>query len=188
VSPSRAFISARAIGDTQLTWPGAKSASLGADDRDRIFGFARGGVGDGRAEEYLVAPLLSSRVDHLGASRPLRREADALIDLAQAPLALDVVAVLGAVAVAGRPCHGLHDSRALDPQHSVMAARPPRASSYCQSLKKRLGRGGSADLRAVDEVDEAVAPALSRVLTEARGPTIERIRRIAGRLALRATP
>jgi hypothetical protein len=27
VSPSRAFISARAIGDTQLTWPRAKSAS-----------------------------------------------------------------------------------------------------------------------------------------------------------------
>ena len=50
-----------------------------ADDRDRGFASVRGGVGDGRAEEHLVAPLLLSRVDDLGSFQPLRQEADATI-------------------------------------------------------------------------------------------------------------
>jgi hypothetical protein len=60
-----------------------------ADDRDRIFGSVLGGVGDGRAEKDLVQPLLLSRVDDLGAFQPLRQEADAPIDLAEAALAID---------------------------------------------------------------------------------------------------
>src|ERR1700722_16897839 len=74
-----------------------------ADDRDRGFGSVLGGVGDGRAEEHLVAPFLLSRVDPRGAFEPLRQEANAPVDLAQAPLAVDVVAVFRPVAVAGRP-------------------------------------------------------------------------------------
>jgi hypothetical protein len=65
------------------------------------------GVGDGRAEEYLVAVFLALRVDHLGNLQPFRQKADAAVDLAQPLLAVDVVAVLGAVAVAGRPGHHL---------------------------------------------------------------------------------
>jgi hypothetical protein len=47
---------------------------------------------------------LPSRVDDLGALQPLCQEADAPADLAQAPLAADVVTVLRPIAVAGRPC------------------------------------------------------------------------------------
>src|SRR5580693_38154 len=63
-----------------------------------------------------------------------------------------------------------------------------RIESFRESLKKSLCRGGGADLRAIDEVDEAVLSALRRVLAEALGPTIEHVPRIAGRFALRATP
>src|SRR5258708_499748 len=71
--------------------------------------------------------------------------------------------------------------------------RPPACcsspiESVRESLKKRLGGGGGADLRAVDEVNEAVVTALSRVSAEAVGPTVERVRRIAGRFVLRAAP
>src|ERR1700730_17131354 len=60
--------------------------------------------------------------------------------------------------------------------------------SVRESLKKRLGGGGGADLRAIDEVNEAVVTAVCRVSAEAVGPTVERVRRIAGRFVLRAAP
>jgi hypothetical protein len=47
-------------------------------------------------------------VGHLGDVQPLGQEADAAVDLAQALLAVQVVAVLAAVAVLGGPGHGLH--------------------------------------------------------------------------------
>ena len=62
--------------------------------------------GHRRAEEYLVdvvSVAASHRIDDLGVVEPLDQEADAPIDFAQALLAVDVVAVLGAVAVARRP-------------------------------------------------------------------------------------
>src|SRR6266851_10174428 len=65
-----------------------------ADDRDRHFGPAPGGVGDGRAEKHLVALFLLLWVDHLGALQPLGQKADAPINLVQAALAVDIVAVL----------------------------------------------------------------------------------------------
>ena len=68
------------------------------DDRDRHFGPAPGGVGDGRAEKDLVQLPLLVWVDHLGTLQPLGQEADAPINLAQAALTADVVAVLRAVA------------------------------------------------------------------------------------------
>ncbi len=73
-------------------------------------------IGDGRAEEHLVAIFLLRRVDHLGGFEPLRQKTDAAVDLAQPALAIDIVAIFRAVAVAGRPGDGLDHFRALDPQ------------------------------------------------------------------------
>src|SRR5947207_142580 len=78
---------------------------------------------------------------------------------------------------------------------SIRRFVPARPTTCCsslmrsvrESLKESLCRGGGADLRAIDEIDEAVVPALSRMSAEALGPTIERLWRIAGRFALRAT-
>ena len=49
------------------------------------------------------APARVGGIDDLRAVEPLDQEANAPVDLAQALLAVDVVAVLGAVAVAGGP-------------------------------------------------------------------------------------
>ena len=57
-----------------------------------------------------------------------------------------------------------------------------------EPLQKRLCRGRGADLGAIDKVDETVATVLARLSAEAVRPTIERVRRIAGRLGFRATP
>jgi len=55
-------------------------------------------------------------VDDLGALQPLGQEADAPINLAQAALAVNIVAVLRPIAVPGGPGHGFHHFRALHPQ------------------------------------------------------------------------
>src|SRR5262249_8651754 len=97
-----------------------------ADDGHRLFRAVFVGIGDGRAEEDLRAVLLLRRVDDLSAFQALGEEADAPVDLAQPFLAVDVVAVLGTVAVARRPRHGLHHLRPLDldqgPQLVLQAA------------------------------------------------------------------
>src|SRR5262249_5335835 len=87
-----------------------------ADNRDRSFGPILGGVGDRRAKEHLIEPRLLSRVDHFGAFQPLRQKADATIDLAEAALSVDVVAVFGTVPVTSRPGHGLYHFGAFHPQ------------------------------------------------------------------------
>src|SRR4051812_48366486 len=57
-----------------------------------------------------------------------------------------------------------------------------------QPVKKRLSRGGSAYFGAADEVDKAAAGVLRRPLTQALGPGLERIGRIAVGLSLGAAP
>src|SRR5471030_1853624 len=57
--------------------------------------------GDGRAEEYLVGLGALGRVDDLGIGQPLAEITDPAVDLAQPLLAVDIVAVLRAIAVAG---------------------------------------------------------------------------------------
>jgi hypothetical protein len=54
--------------------------------------------------------MVNRRVDHLGDLQPARQEADAPVDLAQALLAIEVVAVFRAVTVAGSPVHDLDDA------------------------------------------------------------------------------
>ena len=80
-------------------------------------------VAHGRAEEDLLVAVVQRRVDDLGDVEPLGQEADAAVDLAQALLAVEVVAVLGAVAVLGRPRHRLDDLRPLvvEQRHQLVA-------------------------------------------------------------------
>jgi GTP pyrophosphokinase/guanosine-3',5'-bis(diphosphate) 3'-pyrophosphohydrolase len=97
-------------------------------DRDRALAAGGVGVGDGGAEEHLVAAVVQRRVGDLGDVQPLRQEADAAVDLAQPLLAVEVVAVLAAVAVARRPRHRLHDLRPLDVQQRHQLRAQPRVA------------------------------------------------------------
>ena len=63
-----------------------------------------------------------------------------------------------------------------------------REASVRESLQQSLGGGGSANLGAVDEEDETITPGLGRMATKAVGPALDRLRRIADRLGLDATP
>ena len=65
---------------------------------------------------------------YLGDVQALGQEADAPVDLAQPLLAVQVVAVLGAVAVLGRPRHDLDDLGPLDvEQIDELGTQPPVA-------------------------------------------------------------
>ncbi len=94
--------------------------------------------GHGRPEEDLAGEVVVARrrrIDDLGDVEPLDQVADAPVDLAQALLAVDVVAVLRAIAVAGRPRHRRDEFRPLL-LHEVLelagqAARSRRASCSC---------------------------------------------------------
>ena len=66
------------------------------------------GVDHGSTEKYLVDAVVHAGVCDLGNLQPLGQKTDAPVDFAQPLLAVDVVAVLRAVAVAGGPMHGLH--------------------------------------------------------------------------------
>src|SRR5262249_18764587 len=105
--------------------PGRGRARLvDSDNRDRHFGPAPVGVGDGRAKKHLVPVSLLVWVDHFGAFQPLGQKADEPVNLAQAALAVDIVAVLRPVAVPGGLGHVFHHFRAEWP-----AGLPRRAST-----------------------------------------------------------
>ena len=65
------------------------------------------------AEEDLVSGRTGRRVHDLGDVEALGQEADATVDLAQALLAVDVVAIFRAIAVGRGPRHDAHDLRPL---------------------------------------------------------------------------
>src|SRR5262249_7158625 len=69
-----------------------------AHDLDRALLALGVGVGDGGAEEDLVGLGPLGGIDHLRALQPLAEEADAPVDLAQPLLAVEIVAILRAVA------------------------------------------------------------------------------------------
>ncbi|CFW47466.1 Uncharacterised protein [Bordetella pertussis] len=71
-------------------------------------------VEHGGAEENLIAVGLRGGIHHFGDIQALGQEAHAPVDFAQALLAVQVIAILGAVAVGRRPRHHLHDGRTLD--------------------------------------------------------------------------
>src|SRR5689334_11771036 len=74
-----------------------------ADDGDGLLAVVRVGIGDSRAEEHLLEMTLPVGIDHLGGFEALGQVANAAINLAKPLLAVNVIAVLRAVAVAGRP-------------------------------------------------------------------------------------
>jgi hypothetical protein len=61
----------------------------------------------------------AGRIDDLRQIEAPGQEADAPVDLAQPPLAIDVVGVFRAVAVAGRPLHDADHLRPLDAQQMI---------------------------------------------------------------------
>src|SRR2546428_6234284 len=81
-----------------------------ADDAD-LFLFVLHFYPHGGAEEHLVG-VAPFRIHHLRGFQPLDEKADAAVDLAQAPLAVEVVGVLRAIAERGRPSHPLYHGRA----------------------------------------------------------------------------
>src|SRR5262249_11705457 len=84
---------------------------IDANDRHDAFGTMLILVCYSCTEEHAVAIFLPIRVDHLGDFQALRQEARAPIDFAQAALAVEVVAVLRAIAIAGGPGDHLDDFR-----------------------------------------------------------------------------
>jgi hypothetical protein len=86
-----------------------------ADNGNRVLLAARIRIGDGRAEEDLIAVRLPLGRHDLGGFYSLGQETDPAIDLAQPALAVNVVAVLRAIPVARRPGDGLDELGAFDP-------------------------------------------------------------------------
>src|SRR5258708_6127200 len=84
-----------------------------AHDLDRAFLALGVGIADRGAEEHLVGLGPLGGIDDFGPLQPLAEEADAPVDLAQALLAVEIVAVLRAIAVGGGPRHDLHHLRPL---------------------------------------------------------------------------
>src|SRR5690606_32030691 len=78
-----------------------------AHDRDAALGPGVRGDANGRAEEQMDGEPPGAG-DSLGGLEGLDVVADPPVDLAQAPLAVDVVGVLGAIAERGGPGDGLH--------------------------------------------------------------------------------
>ena len=89
-------------------------------------------VGDRRTEEHLVVAMVHRWVHHLGDVEPLGEEADAPVDLAQALLAVQVVAVLGAVAVLRGPRDGLDDLRPFVVEQREQLGAQPRITGRRQ--------------------------------------------------------
>ena len=125
-SPTDAFSSAVAMGEIHETRPRAGIELVDADDADGPFDAGFVGDGDGGAEVDPVVGL-AGIVHHHGTVQALRQEADAAVDLAQLALAVDVVAVLGAIAVAGRPRDRVDELRPVD----LPEPRRARRSDAC---------------------------------------------------------
>src|SRR6185312_7119565 len=128
---------------------GARIRLVDADDGDAALGALAARIAHGRAEEHLLAILLLRRIDHLGDFEPLGEKAQAAIDLAQALLAVDVIAVLRAIAIARGPGDGLDDLRPLDARQVAQLLAQPR-EAFRRDVVLGAGRQGG--------------PALGRVL------------------------
>src|SRR5690606_32647129 len=109
-----------------------------ADDADGALAPLLVGIGHRGAEEYLLAVLLQPRIDRFGDLQPLQQEADAAVDLAQPLLAVEIVAVLRAVAVAGRPGDDLDHLRPLNGlQMAQLVLQPAQALGRDVVLRAR---------------------------------------------------
>src|SRR6185369_2826468 len=94
------------------------------DNADRTFFAVFAGDRDG-CTEIDVVRIARGILDDFGAVDALRQEADPAVDLAKAALAVDVVSVLGAVAVACGPRDGFDELRPLViPQAAELVVQP----------------------------------------------------------------
>jgi hypothetical protein len=85
-----------------------------------------------------------SRIDDLRQIEAPGQEADAPVDLAQPPLAIEVIGVLRAVAVAGSPLHDADHLRPLDAQQLlqfVADARVPARRDVVAGALRQAKRG-----------------------------------------------
>ena len=80
---------------------------VNAEDSDAALVPGTTDICHGGAEKNLVGAVMQAGIGKLGNLHALRQETDASVDLAQAFLAIDVVAVFRAIPVAGRPMHDL---------------------------------------------------------------------------------
>jgi hypothetical protein len=65
------------------------------------------------AKQHAVAFGLAGRIDHAGSSHALGEMAQLAVDLAQFLAAIDIIAVLAAIAIAGGPAHHLDNRRSV---------------------------------------------------------------------------
>ena len=95
-----------------------------------------------RAEKDLIETLLPRRrIDDLGKIEALGQETDTPVDLAQAPLPVDVVAVFRAIAVRRRPMHDFDDMRPLDAQQVVEFILDTRIAAGRDVVARPLRQG-----------------------------------------------
>ena len=107
---------------------GDPEAPVRADDRHGAFLAIGVRERDRRAEAHLLRRARGV-VDDDRAVEALGEKTDSPVDLTQAPLAVDVVAVLGTVAVPRRPRHGRHHLRPLGlPQVQQFLVHPAEAA------------------------------------------------------------
>jgi hypothetical protein len=100
--------------------------------------------------------VVHAGVGHLGDLQALGQKAHAPVDLAQPLLAVQVVAVLAAVAVLGRPVHRLDHLGALFVDQVQQLAAQARVALRREVVLAPAGKGGSA-------TSSSSSPSLSRV-------------------------
>ena len=88
-----------------------------------------------------VAPGLLGGINGLGGGDALVEEAQTSVDLPQAPLAIDVIAILRPVAIARGPFHHAHDFRPIDtPQLAALGLQPGQTRRRDVVLRSRRDR------------------------------------------------
>src|SRR5262245_14971718 len=93
-----------------MVWPGL----VDANDPDRLLAVVAIAVNNRCAEINMAVVLLPRGIDNLGNLHSFAQESQSPVDLAQALFAVNVIAVLRAVAIARSPGDRLNDVGALD--------------------------------------------------------------------------
>src|SRR3546814_10543854 len=115
-----------------------------ADDADPVAAVVLVQVGDDRAEADAAVHRLAFRAHHRGILQSARQPVAAPVDLAQALLVVDVVAVLAAVAVTGGPGDNGADLVALllQPPQLLLKARETLGRDQAAEI---VGHGTAGD-------------------------------------------
>ena len=103
-------------------------------------------VGHCGPEEDLVTAVVDAGVGDFGLFESTGQKSDASVDFSQALLAIEIVAVLGTVAIGGSPVHDVHDARTLvvDELHELGTQARIALGSHVVAGSGRQGRQASA--------------------------------------------